>query len=121
MTTPGARAAGKSTALTPTGPHTAEPNPSTDGRSAPESRRPKGVPSVCLPESRSAIDGRTIVGGLRITAPRGAVPTATSWCACGRDRSAVGHRRIAALVTDHTHHRTVCPHHVAAAHRRNVA
>ncbi|MDT0380290.1 hypothetical protein RM572_16170 [Streptomyces sp. DSM 42041] len=50
------------------------------------------------------------MGWLRITAPgRGAVPTAHSWCACGRDRSAVGHRKVPALVEEHTAHRTACP------------
>ncbi|CAL9421346.1 hypothetical protein [Streptomyces sp. enrichment culture] len=59
-------------------------------------------------------DGRRIVGMLHITAPgRAAVPTATSVCACGRNRSAVGHRRVAALIEEHTAHRTACPlrHH----------
>ncbi|MFF8591979.1 hypothetical protein ACF061_11110 [Streptomyces sp. NPDC015220] len=37
------------------------------------------------------------------------MPTATSWCACGWDRSAVGHRRVLALITDHTAHRDACP------------
>ncbi|MFP3989379.1 hypothetical protein U9R90_18175 [Streptomyces sp. E11-3] len=46
---------------------------------------------------------------LHITAPRGAVPTATSKCACGRDRSAVGHRRVVDLIDDHTAHRDTCP------------
>ncbi|PZH10610.1 hypothetical protein C1I97_13940 [Streptomyces sp. NTH33] len=46
---------------------------------------------------------------LHITAPRGAVPTATSQCACGRDRSAVGHAKVRALITDHHDHRTACP------------
>ncbi|MBQ1157728.1 hypothetical protein KBZ21_06060 [Streptomyces sp. A73] len=46
---------------------------------------------------------------LTITASgRGAVPTATSRCACGRNRSAVGHRKVLALVEDHTAHRTAC-------------
>ncbi|WP_331452851.1 hypothetical protein [Streptomyces sp. SS162] len=55
-------------------------------------------------------DGRRIVAMLHITAPgRGAVPTATSVCACGRNRSAVGHRRVTALVEEHTAHRTACP------------
>ncbi|QFR02614.1 hypothetical protein F9278_17635 [Streptomyces phaeolivaceus] len=46
---------------------------------------------------------------LNIVAPRGATPTATSKCLCGRDRSAVGHRRVLALITDHTAHRDTCP------------
>ncbi|WP_206279870.1 hypothetical protein [Streptomyces luteoverticillatus] len=47
---------------------------------------------------------------LRIVAPgRGAVPTATSTCACGRNRSAAGHQHVLALITDHTAHRDLCP------------
>ncbi|MBQ1089180.1 hypothetical protein KBY47_08540 [Streptomyces sp. B93] len=46
---------------------------------------------------------------LHIRAPRGAVPTATSRCECGRDRSAVGRRRVLALIADHTAHRDTCP------------
>ncbi|NUK32506.1 hypothetical protein HRW16_23615 [Streptomyces lunaelactis] len=46
---------------------------------------------------------------LHICAPQGAVPTATSKCACGRDRSAVGHRKVLALIADHTNHRDTCP------------
>ncbi|WP_330290531.1 hypothetical protein [Streptomyces sp. NBC_00576] len=46
---------------------------------------------------------------LHITAPRGATPTATSTCACGRDRSAVGHERVHALIADHETHRDTCP------------
>ncbi|MGW0310228.1 hypothetical protein [Streptomyces flavidovirens] len=54
-------------------------------------------------------DGRFFVAWLHIVAPKGAVPTATSTCACGRDRSAVGHRKVLALVEDHTAHRDACP------------
>ncbi|MFD3572408.1 hypothetical protein [Streptomyces sp. NPDC058644] len=46
---------------------------------------------------------------LHIVAPRGAVPTATSKCLCGRDRSAVGHRKVLALIEDHAAHRDACP------------
>ncbi|NEB04328.1 hypothetical protein [Streptomyces sp. SID13726] len=46
---------------------------------------------------------------LRITAPRGATPTATSKCLCGRDRSAVGHGKVLALISDHEAHRDECP------------
>ncbi|MBT2415735.1 hypothetical protein J7I94_35285 [Streptomyces sp. ISL-12] len=46
---------------------------------------------------------------LTICAPRGAVPTATSRCECGRDRSAVGKARVLALITDHENHRGACP------------
>ncbi|WP_241027569.1 hypothetical protein [Streptomyces verrucosisporus] len=55
-------------------------------------------------------DGRRIVAWLHLTAPgRGAVPTAHSWCACGHDRSAVGHRQVLALIDAHTAHRENCP------------
>ncbi|MFJ9040423.1 hypothetical protein ACIRF8_28065 [Streptomyces sp. NPDC102406] len=55
-------------------------------------------------------DGRRPIAWLTINAPgRGTIPTATSWCACGRDRSAVGIRRVLALIDDHTAHRTACP------------
>ncbi|MEU5978827.1 hypothetical protein [Streptomyces sp. NPDC047315] len=102
----------KSTTSTPgcTGP--AEPTGTPDGRSAPEGRRPKGVLSACRPDRHATSDGRRIVGGLHIVAPgRGTTPTARSWCACGRDLYAVGHRRVLALIADHAHHRDVCPHH----------
>ncbi|NGO14070.1 hypothetical protein G5C60_42390 [Streptomyces sp. HC44] len=46
---------------------------------------------------------------LHIAAPRGAVPTATSKCLCGWDRSAVSRARVLALIDDHTAHRDVCP------------
>ncbi|MFF8944536.1 hypothetical protein ACF1A5_20140 [Streptomyces sp. NPDC014864] len=39
--------------------------------------------------------------------------TATFRCLCGRDRSAVGHRRVHALITDHHDHRATCPLHTA--------
>ncbi|MEU3085563.1 hypothetical protein ACWCQ0_21185 [Streptomyces massasporeus] len=54
-------------------------------------------------------DGRHPVAWLHIVAPRGAVPTATSRCACGRDRSAVGKPRVLALIDDHNAHRNACP------------
>ncbi|MFJ2906265.1 hypothetical protein [Streptomyces sp. NPDC087212] len=55
-------------------------------------------------------DGRYPIAWLHITAPgRGTVPTATSRCECGHDRSAVGHHRVLALITDHTNHPDHCP------------
>ncbi|WP_078917424.1 hypothetical protein [Streptomyces sp. NRRL S-813] len=54
-------------------------------------------------------DGRRPVAWLHIVAPRGAVPTATSRCACGRDRSAIGRVRVLALIDDHAAHRDACP------------
>lgn len=55
-------------------------------------------------------DGRYPVAWLHIAAPgRGTIPTATSKCACGRDRSAVGHRRVQDLIADHEAHKDTCP------------
>jgi hypothetical protein len=51
-----------------------------------------------------------IVALLRISAPgRDTTPSARSWCSCGRDLAAFGQRRVAALIDDHTRHRTACP------------
>lgn len=67
------------------------------------------LPSGQHPSSPPAGDGRYPVAWLHIRAPRGATPTATSRCLCGRDRSAVGHRKVLALIEDHTAHRDQCP------------
>ncbi|MER7515907.1 hypothetical protein [Streptomyces sp. NPDC126499] len=51
-----------------------------------------------------------IVALLRISAPgRDTTPSARSWCSCGRDVAAFGQRKAAALIEDHTRHRTACP------------
>ncbi|MGW3423360.1 hypothetical protein [Streptomyces phaeochromogenes] len=68
----------------------------------------EGVRTAVGPDSQQG-DGRYPVAWLRISAPGRAVPTATSKCLCGRDRSAVGHAKVLALVEDHTAHRDVCP------------
>ncbi|GAT84593.1 hypothetical protein STXM2123_5294 [Streptomyces sp. F-3] len=68
----------------------------------------KGVLSALRSDPQQA-DGRYPVAWLHITAPRGATPTATSKCLCGWDRSAIGHRRVRALVAAHTAHRDTCP------------
>lgn len=68
----------------------------------------EGAPSTLRPNPPQG-DGRYPVAWLRITAPRGAVPTATSTCLCGRDRSAVGHGKVLAPITDHEAHRDLCP------------
>ncbi|MEU2434496.1 hypothetical protein ABZ611_34325 [Streptomyces sp. NPDC007861] len=68
----------------------------------------EGVPSALCSDPQRG-DGRRPVAWLHIVAPRGAVPTATSACACGWDRSAIGQRRVLALIEDHTHHRDTCP------------
>jgi hypothetical protein len=74
---------------------------------APKDAARQGVRSG--PDPRRG-DGRRIVAWLHLTAPgRGAVPTAHSWCACGHDRSAVGHRQVLALIDAHTAHRENCP------------
>ncbi|MGW1557598.1 hypothetical protein ACWCQ1_13945 [Streptomyces sp. NPDC002144] len=65
-------------------------------------------------------DGRFPVAWLTIRAFRGATPTATSTCLCGRDRSAVGHRKVHALIADHETHRTTCPLRTTQE-RRNAA
>ncbi|MGW1758465.1 hypothetical protein [Streptomyces mirabilis] len=73
---------------------------------------PKGGAEGVLSALRSdpqTGDGRYPVAWLHISAPRGAVPTATSKCQCGRDRSAVGKARVLALIKDHTAHRDECP------------
>jgi hypothetical protein len=77
-----------------------------------------GAPKVVAEGVRTAVgpdpqqnSGRYVIAVLTITAPRGAIPTATSKCACGRDRSAVGHRKVLALVEDHAAHRDACPLH----------
>ncbi|MFB7515721.1 hypothetical protein [Streptomyces sp. NPDC056144] len=61
------------------------------------------------PDPRPAA-GPRILALLRIgAADRRAMPTARSWCSCGRDLQAFGHRQIAQLVADHTAHRSTCP------------
>lgn len=70
----------------------------------------QGVPSALRPDPRAG-DGRYPVAWLRISAPYRAIPTATSWCACGRDRSAEGDADVWALIADHEAHRDTCPFH----------
>ncbi|MCP9945424.1 hypothetical protein LUX12_12485 [Streptomyces somaliensis] len=101
-----------------TSPHLKSPTPATDHRPpagpAP-ARGGGGAPKVAAEGVRSGLDprpgdGRRVVALLHIAAPgRGAVPTATSVCDCGRNRSAIGHRRVAALIAEHAAHRTTCP------------
>lgn len=108
MTAPEPRPAGKGPAPTPDRPRPAEPAEPATGRSAPKVAARKGVRTAVGPDPRRS-DGRYPVAWLHITAPRGAVPTATSKCLCGRDRSAVGRARVLALITDHEAHRVLCP------------
>lgn len=67
------------------------------------------LPPERQPSSPPAGDGRYPVAWLHIRAPRGATPTATSRRLCSRDRSAVGRRKVLALIDDHTAHRDQCP------------
>ncbi|WP_314409601.1 hypothetical protein [Streptomyces sp. DSM 40484] len=97
----------KSIVDTPTGSGIAEPAGPATGRSAPKIAA-EGVRTALGPDPHRG-DGRYPVAWLSIVAPRGAVPTATSKCLCGRDRSAVGHAKVLALITDHADHRDACP------------
>ncbi|MHC0432008.1 hypothetical protein ACX6XY_17745 [Streptomyces sp. O3] len=88
----------------PTADHTAPRTAVGDPKSVAE-----GVHAACRPNPPRG-DGRHPVAWLHATAPGyGTTPTATSRCACGRDRSAVGRHRVLALITDHTAHRDACP------------
>ncbi len=69
----------------------------------------EGVPVVAVRPDPQRGDGRYPVAWLHVVAPRGATPTATSKCLCGRDRSAVGRAKVLALITDHEAHRDTCP------------
>ncbi len=90
-------------------PSTAEPAPTRDCRGAPKNVAREGALSALRPDPHPS-NMRHPVAWLTITAPgRGATPTGTSWCACGRDRSAVGLRKVAALAEAHAAHRTTCP------------
>ncbi|WP_405807503.1 hypothetical protein OG729_20280 [Streptomyces sp. NBC_00210] len=68
----------------------------------------EGVPIAVRPDPQRG-HGRHPIAWLHISAPRGAMPTATSKCRCGHDRSAVGKARVLALIDDHTAHRDECP------------
>lgn len=98
----------KSLPVTPTGPRVAVQAGPRVAVGEPKGAARKGVPSALRPDPHRG-DGRFLVAWLRISAPRGAMPTATSKCLCGRDRSAVGHTKVLALIEDHTAHRDACP------------
>ncbi|MFI6960767.1 hypothetical protein [Streptomyces sp. NPDC050255] len=68
----------------------------------------EGVPSAVLPDQQTG-DGRYPIAWLTISAPRGAIPSATSVCECGRNLFAAGHRKALALIADHADHKTRCP------------
>jgi hypothetical protein len=107
MSTP-PRHALKSLSATPTGPGAAAQAAPGPAVGEPKGAARKGVRSALRPDPRRG-DGRYPIAWLCICAPRGAVPTATSKCLCGRDRSAVGHTKVLALIDDHTAHRDACP------------
>ncbi|AWL39818.1 MULTISPECIES: hypothetical protein [unclassified Streptomyces] len=98
----------KSLPATPTGPRLAGPAPATSGSGAPKVVGRKAVPTAVRPAPQTG-DGRYPIAWLTITAPRGAVPTVTSVCQCGRNLFAAGHHKALALIEDHTDHRTHCP------------
>ncbi|MFJ1832151.1 hypothetical protein [Streptomyces sp. NPDC088178] len=91
-----------------TGPSTANPVRATPGSSAPRVVGRKAVLSSVLSDQPVG-DGRYPIAWLTISAPRGAVPTATSICECGRNLFAAGQRKALALIADHTAHKTRCP------------
>ncbi|MFE4912480.1 hypothetical protein ACFRCX_13155 [Streptomyces sp. NPDC056652] len=99
-------------------PSSAEPAPTPSGSGAPKVVA-EGVPSAVLPDPQQG-DGRYPIAWLRITAPKGATPTAHSWCMCDRDLFAAGHARVLALIEDHTAHRDLCTLR-ASQEERNAA
>ena len=115
------------------GPNPAKPAPTPSGSGAPRVVA-EGVRIAVGPDPQQG-DGRYPLAWLRISAPKGAVPTVSSWCACGRDLFAAGHRKATRPIADHTAHRDARPprttrkggpphdqHHPArAVHRRRRA
>ncbi|WP_259297150.1 hypothetical protein [Streptomyces griseoaurantiacus] len=98
----------KSNTPTTDHPHAAVQTAPSAAVGEPKGAARKGVRTAVVPDPHPD-DGRRPVAWLHIVAPRGGVPAATSWCACGRDRSAVGHRRVLALIAEHNDHREHCP------------
>ncbi|NEC92494.1 hypothetical protein [Streptomyces sp. SID12501] len=90
-----------------TNPRAAEPTAPRTAMGEPKGVA-EGVPNAVRPNPPHS-DGRYPVAWLHICAPGRATPTATSRCECGRNRSAVGHPRVLALIDDHTAHRDTCP------------
>ncbi|MFD6414998.1 hypothetical protein [Streptomyces sp. NPDC060194] len=104
----------KSLPVAPDGPGPAGPARTAHGEGATKDVGRKAVPSALRPDPRPYV-----VAVLHIIAPAsGSTPTATSRCACGRDRSAIGKRRVLALIADHTAHRDLCPLHTPQEGRR---
>lgn len=111
----------KSLTSRPTGTAAAQPAAAASGAGAPKVVARQGVLSAVRSDQHAG-DGRYPVAWLHITAPgHGAIPTATSTCACGRDRSAVGHRKVPALIADHTAHRALCRLRTASQEGRTAA
>ncbi|MCX5049940.1 hypothetical protein [Streptomyces sp. NBC_00474] len=98
----------KSLPDTPTGPRAAAQAAPGPAVGEPKGAARKGARTALRPDPHRG-DERFPVAWLCICAPRGTVPTATSKCLCGRDRSAVGHTKVRALIEDHTAHRDACP------------
>lgn len=92
----------------PTGPDLTEPAPAASGSGAPRDVGRKAVLSSVRSDQPIG-DGRYPIAWLTISAPRGAVPTATSICECGRNLFAAGRHKALALIDDHARHRDVCP------------
>ncbi|MET8741936.1 hypothetical protein [Streptomyces sp. NPDC004728] len=90
------------------GPHLAGPANTPDSSGAPKVVGREAVLSSVRSDPQAG-DGRYPIAWLTITAPRGAVPTATSTCQCGRSLFAAGHRKALALIEDHARHRDLCP------------
>jgi hypothetical protein len=88
------------------------------GRGTPGGVRPKddaeGVLSslpftVLTGDEAQADDGRRPIAWLTIRTPYRRTPTATSTCACGRNRTAAGDGNVWALIEDHEAHHDRCP------------
>lgn len=97
----------KSVQTPPTDPRIAEPAPDTSGSGAPKVVA-EGVPIAVRPDQQTG-DGRYPIAWLTISTPRGAIPSATSICECGRNLFAAGHRKALALIADHADHKNRCP------------
>ncbi len=67
------------------------------------------LPFTVLTEAEARADRRRPVAWLHITAPKDEAPTATSVCACGRNRRVTGQADVLALQESHTAHRDSCP------------
>ncbi|MFD8690780.1 hypothetical protein [Streptomyces sp. NPDC059651] len=90
-----------------TGLSIAEPAPASSGGGAAKGVA-EGVPTAGRPDQQTG-DGRYPIAWLTISAPRGAIPTATSICECGRNLFAAGRHKALALIADHADHKARCP------------